>query len=510
MHLIDWIIVIVPTLGILGLAVYSRKYVRGVVDFLAAGRVAGRYVISVGDMTSSLSIITLIGLVEMKYQTGYGLMFWYNLIMPVSIVMGLTGYCIYRFRETKSLSIGQFLEMRYSRRFRVIAAALRTCSEMLTNAIGPAIAANFFIYYLGMPHEVMIWGVPLPCYGIVVTLVLCMAMVVIWPGGRISLLLTDCFQGLLSYPVFVIIGGYLILNISWSGEIAPTMLDRAPGQSFLNPFDISELRDFNVFALFVQVVGLVLNRASWIGNDTSGSARTPHEQKMAGLLGAWRTGLSTFMCMTIAVLVITVLTHRNYADEAREIRQTLSDKVTEKVVADDSVRQQLKGRIAAIPEQYHTVGEDAPLSQQQNLDTVYIDTAKNVLGDGPEGNRQVQNYRTLFYQMMMPVTLSHIFPAGLMGLFCLLMLMLMLSTDDSRIFNSASTIVQDIILPYLKKPLSPRQHLRAVTLSLSGYGCFLLVLFHALREPGLHQYVHHDHDRYLAWWGGTDHGLWFI
>ncbi|WP_269522499.1 sodium:solute symporter family protein [Coraliomargarita parva] len=459
MHIIDWTIVIVPLVLILCFAVYSKKYVRGVVDYLAAGRVAGRYVISVGDMTSALSIITLVGMVEMKYQTGYGLAFWYYMITPVSILMGLTGYCVYRFRETKALSIGQFLEMRYSRRFRVLAAALRTTSELMTNAIGPAIAANFFIYYLGLPHEVMVMGVPLPCYGIVVTLVLIMAMVVIWPGGRISLLVTDCFQGLVCYPVFVIITGYLILNVSWSGEIAPTMMDRVDGQSFINPFDISGLRDFNIFALFVHVVSMVLNRASWIGNDTSGSARTPHEQKMAGLLGAWRAGLSTFMGIAIAILIITVMTHQNFATVSHTIRTELSEKITEKVVTDEAVRAELDARIAAIPEQRHVIGEDAPLSQKHNIDTVYFETTREVLGDSAEGNLQFQRYRTLFFQMMMPVALREIFPVGLTGLFCLLMLMLMLSTDDSRIFNSSSTLVQDVVLPNLKRALSPKQHL---------------------------------------------------
>ncbi|QYY37461.1 hypothetical protein [Ruficoccus sp. ZRK36] len=459
MHLVDYLIVIIPTLSILLLSAYSRRYIHGVVDFLAAGRVAGRYVISVGDMTATLSIITLVGMVEMKYQTGYGLAFWYFLTIPVSIFMGLTGYCVYRFRETKALSMGQFLEMRYSRRFRVLASILRTLSELLTNAIGPAIAANFFIYYLGLPHQVMIFGIPIPCYGIVVTLVLIMAIIIIWPGGRVSLLLTDCFQGLIAYPVFVIITGYLILHVSWGSEIAPTMLDRVDGQSFLNPFDIDELRDFNIFALLVQVVSSVLNRASWIGSDTSCSARTPHEQKMAGLLGAWRAGLSAFMGIAIAILIITVMTHRNHATQAHEIRAELSEKITEKVIEDDSLRGELDARIAALPEQHHVIGMDPPLSQKSNLDTVYFDTAHEVLGDSADGNRQFQQYRTQYFQMMMPVALRQIFPIGLTGLFCLLMLMLMLSTDDSRIFNSSASIVQDVILPNLKRPLTPRQHI---------------------------------------------------
>ena len=43
MHWIDWFIVLAPVVFVLGMAVYARKYVRGVADFLAAGRVADRY-----------------------------------------------------------------------------------------------------------------------------------------------------------------------------------------------------------------------------------------------------------------------------------------------------------------------------------------------------------------------------------------------------------------------------------------------------------------------------------
>ena len=50
MQWIDWCITIIPVTIVLGLAVYARRFVRGVADFLAAGRVAGRYVISVGDL----------------------------------------------------------------------------------------------------------------------------------------------------------------------------------------------------------------------------------------------------------------------------------------------------------------------------------------------------------------------------------------------------------------------------------------------------------------------------
>ena len=168
MSWVDWCIVAIPMCLLIWVSIYSRKYARGVVDFLAAGRIAGRYVLSVGDMTAGLSVITLVAGCEQNYQTGFAVGFWGAITAPVGVFMALTGYCMYRWRETRCLSMGQFLEMRYgSKFFRVFCATLRTIAEMVTNAIGPAIATNFFIYYLGLPHKIMIFGISLPCYGIV-------------------------------------------------------------------------------------------------------------------------------------------------------------------------------------------------------------------------------------------------------------------------------------------------------------------------------------------------------
>ena len=459
MHLIDWLIAIIPVVTIVCIAVYSKKYVRGVVDYLAAGRVAGRYVLCAGDLTSGLSVITLVALVESKYQVGYALTFWEYLTVPVWILMGLTGFCVYRFRETRSLSIGQFLEMRYSRALRIVASTVRTLSEMVTNAIGPAVAANFFIYFVGLPHEVTVMGVALPTFALVVGLSLCLCMVIIWPGGRISLLISDAFQGLMSYPIFVIIAGYILLHFGWNDTIGPVMIDRVAGESFINPFDIEKLRDFNIFALFVTIMGSILNRASWIGNDTSTSGRTPHEQKMAGILGTWRSLYASLMMLLIAVMIIALMTHVKFANQAHEIRAELSGKVALEAVPDPEMRAQLEYNLSQLPVQGHEIGVDAPLSQEHNMDTPYMDAAHGSLGGTPEGNLQFQKFRTLYHQMMLPVALKNLLPTGLLGLFLLLMIMLLISTDDSRVFNSSSTIVQDIILPFIKKPLSAKQHL---------------------------------------------------
>ena len=412
MHWIDWIIVVIPAVFVLGIAIYAKKYVRGVADFLAAGRVAGRYVISVGDLQAGLSIILLIALCESQYQCGMAMSFWNGITIPVGIFMSLTGYCLYRYRQTKCLSIGQFLEMRYNRPLRIIAAFIRTVAEMISNAIGPAVAARFFIYFIGLPLSVNIFGWEISTFALIMALVLSMAMLVIWPGGRISLLLTDAIQGLMSYPIFVIFTVFVLSEISWTQDVAPVMLDRAPGESFLNPMDISALRDFNLFALIVAIIGVIINRGAWIGNDTTNSGRNAHEQKMAGILGAWRNGFAFLMLSLLSLFIVTTMSSGRFAGEAKEIRIDLVSKVASEAIENQELRTKIICDISAIPKATHIIGVDKPYSRKNNPDLAYLDTVHKHLQSTPEGNATFQKFRTLYYQMMAPTLLRKKLPVG--------------------------------------------------------------------------------------------------
>lgn len=555
---------LIPFVSVLALAVYSKKYARDVVDFLAAGRVAGRYVICVGDMAAGLSVISLVASCEATYRAGSAMSFWNIITAPLGMVLSLTGYCIYRYRATKALSFGQFLESRYSHSFRIFSATLRNIAEMVTNAIGPAIAANFFIYYLGLPHRIHIWGINLPCFSLIVGLCLIFAMIAIWPAGRISLLITDTFQGLVSYPIFVLIAGYIFLKFNWGEYMVPVMMDRVPGESFLNPYDVSKLRDFNMFALAVTITSAVLQRASWFGNDTSNAGRNPHEQKMAGVLGTWRNGFAYTMVGLVTLLVITVMNHDKFLNPAKskkdfsshDTRIALVNKVVDEAVPSEAVRAQIAADLKALPVPQHKTVKapvpadlktehdaywvavraactdhtvkipepsaeyaeylalNMPLSQLKNLDTQYIDLARGhinanlspelqaeadaiaaakaaaamdptveVPDPSPElalaqgaNAKQAQKVRTLYGQMMMPMALRKILPRGLAGLFGLLMLMLLISTDDSRIFNASSTWVQDVVLPFMKKPPTSKQHIMILRLASLAVAVFFFVV----------------------------------
>ena len=507
----DWLILILPVCFVMYMGFYTRRYVRGVSDFLSAGRLCGRYVISMGDVANSLSIIGLVGYIEMRYKTGFSVGFWSSVLAPLWIVLGLTGYIAYRFRETRAMSLGQFLEMRYSRRFRIVAAGLRSLAEMLANMIMPAIAARFFIQMLDLPQTYHVLGLELSTYVSLMILFLTLAISLICFGGTLALVITDTIQGMILYPAIACFVVFLFWKFSVGGEIMPVMADRVAGESFINPYDISKLRDFNLFTVvIVAVYGTVMNRANWIGAGYSSAAKSPQEQKMAGLLGNWRNAIINVFYVLIAAALIAFLNHKNFASEANDVRKDLAVRVADAVFkntsddpsnADPHLREVVKAAVADVPAQVHEIGVDPPLSQDRNLDTAFLDVihgalkddarerktaeldAAGVVGEAREkalidaegkANDAFQRCRTLYYQQNLSVTMRALLPPGLFGLFALLLFLAMLSTDDTRIYSAALTLAQDVVLPLKKKPFTPRGHLWMIRIVSICIGVFFL------------------------------------
>ena len=475
---LDWLIILVPVAFVLFMGWYARRYVVQVSDFLSAGRLCGRYLISIADIANGLSIIGLVAYVEVHYRTGFALTFWQNLTMPLGIVLSLTGFVTYRFRETKAMSFGQYIEMRYSRKLRIFASALRSASEVLANMIMPAIAGRFFIYYFGFPQHFTVFGLEIPTFNVLILLCLIMAIGIICMGGTLALVITDSIQGMFCYPIMAIFVGFVLYKFSWGSEIVPVLTDRVANQSFLNPYDISELRDFNLFFVGVTLITTVINRGAWIGAGNTTSAKSPHEQKMAALLGAYRGSLMSLLYILIAVALITYFNHKDFAKQAQEVRHTISTQVADGLFHSAN-HKELKSKVQNVINNkgpiIHEIGKDAPLHENDNLDLQYLADIKQVIdtntNDAPEVNASMyQQFRTLYFQMMTAVGMRHMMPPGLSGLFCLLLIMAMISTDDTRIFSAALTITQDVVMPFIKKPLTPIQHLWVIRAVAIGVG----------------------------------------
>ncbi len=419
MHWIDWAIVagllIVLTIG----ALRTRKYTRTVSAFLAANRCGGRYLICVATSMAQVGVISLVWFFEMNYEVGYAGLWWPMAEGPALIIIAISGWVVYRYRQTRAMTLAQFFEMRYSKRFRIFAGIVAYVSGIINFGIFPAIGARFFIALCGLPPQFELLGLEIGTFSALMVLLLGTSLVFTFLGGQIAVMVTDFLQGAFANIVFAVVILYLLLYAFRWEQISEVLLQPAEGKSLINPLDMGKQEHFDVWFFMIGVAGLFYGVLAWQGTQGYNcAAKNAHEAKMANLLGGWRNRVLLLVVLVVPICVRTVMQHDDFADTGAQVQAALTDLTAE---------------------------HDAALADQ--LET----------------------------QLRTPAALGRILPVGLLGAWCAAMLAAFISTHDTYLHSWGSIFVQDVILPLRKKPLSPRQHLWMLRASIFGVAAFIFV-----------------------------------
>ena len=417
---IDLLVVIVVTVGLMAMGWYSKRYMRNATDFLAANRCAGRYMMSVAMGMAALSAAHLLATSQMTYTAGLGGGWWWTLGGLVNFIIVISGWFIYRFRETRVLTMAQFYEERYSRNFRIFAGCLGWVAGIIHWGVFPIVTAKLVVYILALPLSFTALGVTLPTDGVVMIALLLIAVYMAISGGQIAVMVTDFLQGSLTNVVFYIAAFFLIYKIGFT-DIMDGLAMAPADASMINPFKMKMDSNFGVtFFLVVSCMAFYRFRM-WPGDQGYKSAAiSPHEAKMAGIIGSWR--------MTIVFFLIGLLTLACYAI------------------------------------MHHPAYTALAATLQSNLDTISDPHMRGLL--------------------RVPMLLRHILPPGLLGLMCAAFVGLAISTDDTNLHSWGSIFVQDIIMPFRKKPLSTKRHLLYLRLAvvLSSLSAIFFGFFFSLQD----------------------------
>ena len=505
MHWIDWILFAIPIVVVIVAALKAQKYVHGVADFLSAGRIAHRYVLCVAGAEAGMGLITLVGNLEAYYNSGFAYGFWSSILAPIGMVLGLVGFANYRFRETRAMTLGQFFEMRYNRPFRITASFIQALYGVLNYGIFPAVGARFLMYFLRLPVSFRFLGIEWSTFAVLMFLALALACAIACAGGQITIMVTDCVQGILSYPIYLAIVAFFLSRFSWWNDLLPAISARPDGVSFLNPFDTGDLRDFNLFYVFSGVLSMFLMRLSWGSRGYDSAAKDAHEAKIGAVLGTWRAGFSSMMFVLIAVIAYAYNNHPRFAAESARTRAALAAKAYEDVVfsSTDPIpageREAIAAAFAAVGprtefttrEEYRALGDHDAQAAHFKAETAdpFLAAASATLGGEKTeeeikamtkeerddwGTKRARNQTlgTIFTQMRVPAAIRAILPTGLVGLFCAMAVFLMLSTDTTYLHGWASVIVQDFLLPLRKTPWTPHQQINRIRVGIVGVALF--------------------------------------
>jgi SSS family solute:Na+ symporter len=416
MSWIDWLIVAIPLAAVAFIACRTQKHVKGVAEFMAGGRLGGRYLVCNARGEMGMAVISMVAMYELFYEAGFTIGWWQMMTIPLGLFIALTGYVYYRYRETRAMTLAQFFEIRYSKSFRLFAGFLGFMSGVVNYGIFPAVSARFFVYFCGLPQDVVILSYAIPTFAIIMIIYLSLALTMTLTGGQLTVMITDCVEGLLALIMFVVIIVALLVIFDWS-QIQEAMSNAPPGKSMLNPFDISKAKDFNIWFVLIGVLASIYGVMAWQGGHAFNScAKNAHEAKMGAILGAWRNVSKGVMVTLLAVCAITFLKHPDFAAQAVRVQDVL-----------------------------------------------------NTISDP-----QIQN------QMRMPIAINLMLPIAIKGMLCSVMLFGLLACDSSYLHSWGSIFIQDIVLPLRKKALSPKQHVNFLRWAIVGvalFGFFFSLLF---------------------------------
>jgi SSS family solute:Na+ symporter len=401
MNAIDWFIIGLPIAGVACIALYTRRYVRSVADFLAGGRNAGRFLLCVALGEMGTGAVAVVSNFEVFNQAGFTITWWNQIAFLVSIIVAISGFVIYRYRQTRALTLAQFFEMRYSRNFRLFSGVLGFFAGLLNFGIIPIVGARFMVSYLGLRQHIAFASFNVPTELVLMAGFLTFCIVLTTAGGQITVIISNSIEGLFSQIAFVIIAVVVLLSFSWH-ETREVLLARAPGHSLVNPFDSFKVKDFNLWYVLMTQFFFVYRTMAWQNaQGFNSSALTPHESRMGGILGGCRQFAQNAM---LALLAVYAMTYLGQAAGNENVQQAL-DRISD------------------------------PQTAQQ---------------------------------MRYPVALSQLLPIGIKGLFVATVLMGIFAGDGMQLHSWGSILIQDVILPLRKKPLTTRQHLALLRWSIIG------------------------------------------
>jgi len=411
MSILDWILVFLPLLLVLVVGGYSRQYVKSVADFLSANRSAGRYLLCIARGEFQAGAVVFVAQFEILSHAGFTLIWWTWITIPIMTTLQIFGFVTYRYRETRAMTLAQFFEIRYNKSFRLFTGMIGFLAGILNFGIIPAIGSRCLVYFLDLPETVSTFSVTVPTFIPLMAFFLCITVFVALTGGLITVMVVNCLEGIMAQLFYIVIIIALLSMFSWH-QISDVLTAQPPHQSFVNPFDSSKIKDFNIWLVFMSLFGSIYGTMAWQNASGYNSAGlSAHEGRMGAILSVWRETGKNAVIILLALSAITFLHHPDFAAQAAQVQA-----------------------------QVHQISD--PQAQEQ---------------------------------MELPIALSHLLPIGIKGLFCVILLMGLFGGDATHLHSWGGIFIQDILVPQRKKPFGPRQHLWALRCSIIGVALFAFV-----------------------------------
>ncbi len=182
--------------------VLARRSIRGIADFLVAGRSLGTHMGAASMISTGLGLVTVMYFAEEGFRNGFAPFIIGVIAAITQMVVGRTGFIISRLRHLRVMTVPEFYEIKYSRGVRLLGGCILAIAGTINMGLFPILGSKFVVGFTGLPQE----SVNYVMIAMLVVVVLYTLM-----GGMVSVVLTDFAQYIL-LSIGFLFGTYFILT----------------------------------------------------------------------------------------------------------------------------------------------------------------------------------------------------------------------------------------------------------------------------------------------------------
>jgi len=427
---LDWGILVAYLAISIFVGVWANRYVGNIAGYLVAGRTL-RIRLALATMTG-----TEIGLVTVMYSSELGFVQQYASLylalyeFLILLFVGLSGFIVYRLRQTNVMTIPEYYEQRYSRGVRVLGGVMMVLSGVLNMGLFLKAGALFLVSVTGFTEPEWLQQFMIDTFDyhepvglkLIMTGLLLLVLFYTVLGGMVSVVITDLIQFVVLGIGMVLVTGYVVHEVGIEGFSNVVTLQNGyfdPTQTD-NPSTLQPDDGVGPIGLTAQAVVLFVALMLW----PAGASRmlAVKSSDVARKLYLWST-IPFLSRRTLPVLWgIGAFAYFSLHPEWIAQFQPPVDAAGQAVL--DS--------------------SGAPLPAAESS------------------------------QAAMPLFLAKIIPTGLLGLVTAGMVAAFMSTHDSYLLCWSGVITQDIVAPLKRAPMTDRQRILVTRIAIVLIGMALL------------------------------------
>lgn len=481
MSFIDWIILSITLLSIVGYGVWKSRHTKSIEGYLLADRQLPWYHVGLSVMATQASAITFLSAPGQGYTDGLRFVQFYFGLPLAMVVLCITFIPI--FHKLNVFTAYEFLEKRFDNKTRTLTAFLFLLQRGLSTGItiyAPAIILST-ILNIDVNYTIVLNGLIVIAYTVY--------------GGAKAVSYTQLFQMSVIFAG-LFLAAYMVVHLLPDNVSFSDALHIAGKMDKLNAID-TKFDVNNKYNIWSGIIGGFFLQLSYFGTDQSQVGRYLTGKSIAqSRLGLVMNGLvkipMQFFILLIGVMVFTFyqfhqspiffnkvevsnIQNSSYKDEFKDIEKAYSIAHTEKQV-----------EVNKLVEAIHSDNESAIDAARINVQAadkksngIRKEATALMRKNNPDADVNDTNYIFLNF-------ITTQLPVGVIGLLIAIIFLASMGSMASGLNSLASTTIIDFYKRLFKKEESDKSYLSASRWTTVIWGLFcIMVAFYASRVGNL-------------------------